>query len=118
MNLFGQVTELKGVIESLTPVLHENMITGRVLMYCDLNELKSLLKLSFGQWEILKLLILNLRNLENMNSQRSIRNEGREYNDGHVANLQSSPSTVISQPPPRKQKSIMEKQVIDSLITK
>lgn len=113
MNLFGQVAELKGVIESLTPVFSENMITGRVLMYCDLSELKSILKLSFGQWEILKLLIMNLRNLENMNNQqRSMRNESREFNDGHSSNSQPSTSTnVVASQAPRKQKSIMEKQV-------
>jgi ankyrin repeat-rich membrane spanning protein len=41
INLLGQVNELKMAIDSLAPVLRENAITGKVLMYCDLNELKS-----------------------------------------------------------------------------
>jgi ankyrin repeat-rich membrane spanning protein len=41
INLLGQVNELKMGIDSLAPILRENAITGKVLMYCDLNELKS-----------------------------------------------------------------------------
>lgn len=41
INLLAQVNELKVVIETLGPILKENAITGKVLMYCDLNELKS-----------------------------------------------------------------------------
>lgn len=41
INLLGQVNELKMAIDSLAPILRENAITGKVLMYCDLNELKS-----------------------------------------------------------------------------
>lgn len=110
MNLLGQVSELKGVIESLTPIFQENMITGRVLMYCDLNELKSILKLGFGHWEIFKLLVLNLRNLENINNQRTtMRNESRDFSDAHGSSQPSTSSQVSQQP--RKQKSTMEKQV-------
>lgn len=41
ISLLGQVNELKIAIDSLAPILKENAITGRVLMFCDLNELKS-----------------------------------------------------------------------------
>jgi ankyrin repeat-rich membrane spanning protein len=39
--LLGQVNELKTAIENLAPILRENGITGRVLLYCELTELKS-----------------------------------------------------------------------------
>jgi ankyrin repeat-rich membrane spanning protein len=45
INLLGQVSEFKVAIESLGPILKENAITGRVLMYCDLSELKTVSKL-------------------------------------------------------------------------
>ena len=41
VHILGQVNELKGTIDTLGPILKENAITGKVLMYCDLNELKS-----------------------------------------------------------------------------
>lgn len=40
IQLLGQINELKGTMESLSVNLKENAITGKVLMYCDLNELK------------------------------------------------------------------------------
>jgi ankyrin repeat-rich membrane spanning protein len=41
LNLVGQVNELKVTIDNLAPILRDNAITGRVLLCCDLNELKS-----------------------------------------------------------------------------
>lgn len=41
IQLLGQVNELKGTLDSLSPILKESAITGKVLMYCDLNELKA-----------------------------------------------------------------------------
>jgi ankyrin repeat-rich membrane spanning protein len=41
ISLLGQVNELKMAIDKMAPILRENAITGKVLMYCDLNELKS-----------------------------------------------------------------------------
>lgn len=45
ITLIGQVNELKSSIDKLAPLLRENAITGRVLLYCDLNELKTVRKL-------------------------------------------------------------------------
>lgn len=110
--LLGQVNELKGSIEKLAPILRENAITGRVLLCCDLNELKPVIQLNFGNWEIFKLLILNLR--ENENSAKTIpivKTEHRDHNDGGASTSQQQ------QPPPSsglnrlKQKSVIEKQV-------
>lgn len=41
INLLTQVNELKPAIDKMAPLLRENAITGRVLLYCELNELKS-----------------------------------------------------------------------------
>lgn len=48
INLVGQVNELKVTIENLAPILRDNAITGRVLLCCDLNELKSVRKILFS----------------------------------------------------------------------
>ncbi|XP_052861765.1 kinase D-interacting substrate of 220 kDa isoform X3 [Anopheles cruzii] len=61
IDLLGQVSDLKPAMERTGPILRENSISGRVLMYCNLDELKSVLQLSFGHWEMFKLLITALR---------------------------------------------------------
>jgi ankyrin repeat-rich membrane spanning protein len=104
INILSKINELKGIIEKLTSEFNENAITGRVLMHCDLNELKSVLKLNFGHWEVLKLLILNLRTSAIFKSTiPQLNNEQKEYID-------TTPQTVVTQAP-RKQKSVIEKQV-------
>jgi ankyrin repeat-rich membrane spanning protein len=111
INLLSQVTELKTAIEKLSPILRENAITGRVLLYCDLNELKSVLKLNFGNWEIFKLLILSLRDIEN-NAKNipSVKTDNRDLNDGASGNqTQQQPQLRM------KQKSVIEKQVCKSI---
>ncbi|KAG5674401.1 hypothetical protein PVAND_004375 [Polypedilum vanderplanki] len=107
-NLLSQVSELKMAIESLGPLLKENAITGRVLMYCDLNELKSVLKLNFGHWEIFKMLVLSLREGENATKIPVVtfKNDQKDMNDGPSTSMQQVP--VISR---IKQKSVIEKQV-------
>jgi ankyrin repeat-rich membrane spanning protein len=106
INLLSQLKELKGQMEKLSSVLRENAITGCVLMYCDLNELKSVLQLNFGNWEIFKILIHSLRDIEN-NSRinPAIKSDNRDGNDGAM----SMPSQ--SQPQVTRKKSVIEKQV-------
>ncbi|KRT81831.1 hypothetical protein AMK59_5196 [Oryctes borbonicus] len=45
-------------------VLRENNINGRVLLHCDLDELKKLLKMNFGDWEMFRVMIVSLREHE------------------------------------------------------
>ncbi|KAK9732317.1 Ankyrin repeats (3 copies) [Popillia japonica] len=45
-------------------VLHENNINGRVLLHCDLDELKKILKMNFGDWEMFRVMIVSLREHE------------------------------------------------------
>lgn len=113
IGLLSQVEDLKGAIEKLAPILKENGITGKVLLYCELNELKSVLNLNFGNWEIFKLLVLSLRDAENMakNHQMVKASDSRDTNDGasgsHQQHQQSQPPVLNR----LKQKSVMEKQV-------
>lgn len=63
ISLLGQVNELKMAIDSSAPILRENAITGKVLMYCDLNELKSVsisLSLCIASSSIIKFVTLHL----------------------------------------------------------
>lgn len=109
ITLLGQVSELKNSIEKLAPVLRENAITGRVLLYCELNELKSVLQLNFGNWEIFKLLILSLREIETTAKMVPIvKTDNRDINDGATGSQQSSMT--------RMKKSVIEKQVSDLLL--
>lgn len=64
--LLREIEELEPAFDRLAKALQENAISGRVLMHCDLNELKSLLVLSFGHWEIFRLLINCLRDIEKL----------------------------------------------------
>lgn len=102
INLLSQVQELKTTIEKLAPILRENAINGRVLMYCDLQELKAVLQLNFGNWEIFKLLIQSLRDIEAAaKANPTIKTE--IVNDG-ASGSQSNP--VLN-----RKKSVIEKQV-------
>lgn len=64
--LLKEVEELEPAFERLSQALKENAISGRVLMHCELSELKSLLGLSFGHWEIFRLLVHCLRDIEKL----------------------------------------------------
>lgn len=64
------------------------------------------LQLNFGNWEIFKLLVISLRDIEsNAKSIPTIKNDNRDNNDG------ASTSQLQPQPSVRKQKSVIEKQV-------
>lgn len=108
VTLLSSVGELKSTIDKLAPILRENAITGRVLLYCDLHELKSVLSLNFGNWEIFKLLIMSLREIENTaKTIPTVKTDSREVNDGASGSQQQAPPVIRM-----KQKSVIEKQVI------
>lgn len=91
--LLKEIEELETAFDRLAQALDENAISGRVLMHCDLIELKSLLGLSFGHWEIFRLLINCLRDIEKL--QPAIK----------LTEVDSV------QPTFQRQKSVIEKQV-------
>lgn len=66
LTLLKDIEELEPAYERLSDALQQNAISGRVLMHCDLSELKALLGLSFGHWEIFRLLINCLRDIEKL----------------------------------------------------
>ncbi|XP_023721158.1 kinase D-interacting substrate of 220 kDa B isoform X5 [Cryptotermes secundus] len=51
-------------LPSYTSVIRENNINGRVLLHCDLDELKRVLQMNFGDWELFRMLIVSLREQE------------------------------------------------------
>lgn len=66
-----------------------------------------MLRLNFGNWEIFKLLVLSLRDIEsNAKMIPTIKNDTRDNNDG-ASSSQLQPQPSIN----RKQKSVIEKQV-------
>ncbi|RLU26571.1 hypothetical protein DMN91_000367 [Ooceraea biroi] len=66
------VCDLIDKIESLNPaqtlmykqVIKDNNINGRVLLHCDLQELKKVFKMAFGDWELFRMMIISLREME------------------------------------------------------
>ncbi|KYN04118.1 hypothetical protein ALC62_04883 [Cyphomyrmex costatus] len=66
------VCDLIDKIESLNSVqapiykqaIKENNINGRVLLHCDLQELKKVFKMTFGDWELFRMVIVSLREME------------------------------------------------------
>ncbi|XP_065370599.1 kinase D-interacting substrate of 220 kDa isoform X3 [Calliphora vicina] len=64
ISLLERVEDLKPTLTKLAPTLRENAVNGRVLKYCELNDLKQVLNLSFGHWELFRLLITTMRDYE------------------------------------------------------
>ncbi|CAH1969298.1 unnamed protein product [Acanthoscelides obtectus] len=66
------VCKLISKMEDLNPealskyikTIKEQNINGRVLLYCDLDDLKKLLRMSFGDWEMFKVFLVSLRESE------------------------------------------------------
>ncbi|CAB3376203.1 Hypothetical predicted protein [Cloeon dipterum] len=103
-------------VTNLQKSLKENNIGGKVLAMCDLNELKNVVHLNFGDWEIFKWLILSLR-------QQEIVNPVEERNLVRFAPIQRSlnakpgmsgdtkETTKPSRIDTRQKQSMLEKQV-------
>lgn len=51
-------------MKQYTDIIRENNINGRVLLHCDLDELKKLLHMNFGDWEMFKVVIVSMREHE------------------------------------------------------
>ncbi|XP_058810678.1 kinase D-interacting substrate of 220 kDa B-like [Phymastichus coffea] len=64
-NLLDNIQDLNpNQIPYYREIIKENNITGRVLLHCDLQELKNVLKMSFGDWELFRMVIISLREQE------------------------------------------------------
>ncbi|XP_012567166.2 kinase D-interacting substrate of 220 kDa isoform X1 [Hydra vulgaris] len=57
-----QLAEIDGMDDSLVPIyknrILENNINGRVLATCDLNELRDVMQMKFGDWQLFKVWIM------------------------------------------------------------
>ncbi|EDW74024.1 uncharacterized protein Dwil_GK21595 [Drosophila willistoni] len=98
ISLLERIEDLKPALPKLSPVLRENAINGRVLKHCELSDLKSVLGLSFGHWELFRLLVTTLRDCERL-APRKVR-----------------PQASIIEPPPAAPIPMI-KDVTDALIT-
>lgn len=91
--LLKEIDELEPAFDKLALALQQNAISGRVLMHCDLAELKVLLGMSFGHWEIFRLLVNCLRDIEKLQPKLKVTEV-----DSYAPTFQ-------------RQKSVVEKQV-------
>ncbi|XP_026841391.1 kinase D-interacting substrate of 220 kDa isoform X6 [Drosophila persimilis] len=87
ISLLERIDDMKPAMPKLAPVLRDNAINGRVLKHCDMPDLKSVLGLSFGHWELFRLLITTLRECE-----RQPRKQNRAL--PQVAAVEAPPVTV------------------------
>ncbi|KAL5286345.1 KIDINS220 family protein [Megaselia abdita] len=109
--MLGRIDDLKPALTKLTNVLQENAISGRVLKHCDLNELKSVMGLSFGHWELFRLLITTLKDYEKSHKKVKLPAIGLTESTPGTENTDSN--LFVPNPPLRKNSSAMhmEKQV-------
>ena len=49
------------MVDTYCSSIVSNNITGQVLLHCDVNELKSVLNMNFGDWELFKLVLNGMR---------------------------------------------------------
>lgn len=101
-HLLKQIDDLRPTLEKLGTALHQHSINGRVLMNCDLAELKTVLELNFGNWEIFRLLITGLREIERTHPVL-------KFNIDQSSSLDTMDTYSI--PIVQRQKTTMEKQV-------
>lgn len=109
--MLGRIDDLKPALPKLSTVLQENAISGRVLKHCDLVELKCLMGLSFGHWELFRLLVTTLRDCEKHHKRAKIPSIGLTESSPGTENIDSN--LFVPNPPLRKNSSSlnMEKQV-------
>nr|XP_045615687.1 kinase D-interacting substrate of 220 kDa B-like isoform X5 [Procambarus clarkii] len=66
--LFHVFSKVEGVsttlISSYKERFIEHNINGKVLLHCDLDDLKKVLNMNFGDWELFRMLVLTLRDRE------------------------------------------------------
>lgn len=110
--LLARIDDLKPALAKMTTVLQENAISGRVLKHCDLNELKSVMGLNFGNWELFRLLITALKDCEKMH-KRTVKLPAIGFTESTPGTEIPDSNLFVPNPPMRKNSSVnqMEKQV-------
>ena len=65
LSIIFQLSKIEGIdanlIDSYKKRLYENNISGRVLQTCDLQELREIMKMSFGDWQLFMTWVMPLR---------------------------------------------------------
>ncbi|KAK0171309.1 hypothetical protein PV328_009054 [Microctonus aethiopoides] len=133
-DLLSKIDELNpDKIESYKNLVKENNINGKVLLHCDIGDLKQVLKMTFGDWELFRMVIVSLREQERTSvvtcdeSSRSVRftvrpeQINRKDQRDVQSNTQRAPTYADKEKsisrtdgPPRRDQtkhSVMEKQV-------
>ncbi|KAJ1531607.1 hypothetical protein ONE63_000279 [Megalurothrips usitatus] len=63
--MFSKIPDINSSqVARYTSIIREHNVNGRVLLHCDLDELKKVLKMSFGDWELFRMLAVTLRERE------------------------------------------------------
>ena len=89
-----QIQDIDGIdslmIQAYQSRICDNNISGKVLAACDLNELRDVMKMTFGDWQLFKSWIVALRLKDNTNG----RNEYASYHSSSHADsfVEDSPS--------------------------
>ncbi|KAJ8917768.1 hypothetical protein NQ315_010674 [Exocentrus adspersus] len=125
LNVDG-VCKLLSKMEDLSPAalaeyiktIKEQNINGRVLLHCDLDELKKLLKMSFGDWEIFKVTLISLREHEitcilhqdEVKPSRSAKHLERRGSTKSGGSTEKDSGKMQVDGPPQRKQSVMEKQ--------
>ncbi|KFM79131.1 Kinase D-interacting substrate, partial [Stegodyphus mimosarum] len=89
----------KKKLESYIHAIEENNINGQVLLTCDLKELKETLNMSFGDWELFRVLILTLREHEMGNINFAYNNDEKHLSSSTNTSLTTKQSTNTRPPP-------------------
>lgn len=106
INLISSLENInKNRLPEYNKVLTQNNINGLVLLTCDLNELKDVLKMSFGDWELFRVAILSLRDQE---YQVSTVSEGDRSRSSSVKDKSRQTNTETSQEKPKSSNNVSD----------
>ena len=110
----GQVCELVSAIqgmknkEAYSQTLIQQNISGKVLANCDLLELRQTLKMIFGDWELFKVVLTEMRELE-AESKHSLHSENLRISKTDIINLTQNNSTL--------EQMVLEKEAMSGLVS-
>ncbi|XP_045107810.1 kinase D-interacting substrate of 220 kDa B-like isoform X3 [Portunus trituberculatus] len=97
--LFEVFSKVEGVSASLLPTykekLQEHNINGKVLLHCDLDDLKKVLHMNFGDWELFRILILGLREREVDDDYLTKNVRFADHSHGHHDDLDTPDGSLV-----------------------
>uniref|UniRef100_A0AAR5PQA6 KAP NTPase domain-containing protein n=1 Tax=Dendroctonus ponderosae TaxID=77166 RepID=A0AAR5PQA6_DENPD len=107
------------VVPKYIRLIKENNINGKVLLHCDLDDLKKLLQMSFGDWEMFKVTLIQLREYEiaSIFQQNDVpqtvprKPERKTSVKGSNSGVDKADSKMQTEVPRERKQSVIEKQV-------